>query len=370
MFKVTMLPAEDGDSFFVEVGAKPYRILIDGGRTKTANGPLATLINNLTLQDETSVDLVVLTHVDADHIEGLLSFIKTRGKALTKSIWFNGYQALCAAANIKHVMPGDAPDVDDQPTTLSILQGKKLTTQIEERGWAWNTGWNEGAVMIEPSGPLPVIDLPGGARLTLLSPQRSNLAEFRRAWGQTIREEIEGQGHQVMRGTRGPAHLPGRNVAHYASLRDNPDRALPNATSIAFVLEFGGKQALFTGDANPDVLAAALERLQPGGEPVYFDLIKVAHHGSSANNTSPLIARLASKLWLFSSNGRRHGHPEPEAIARVLLTKGEKRLIFNYRSGFSEAWEDHVAEREHNYVCQFPASEDDATVIDLLSHDP
>ena len=37
MFRITMLPAEDGDCLLIETGedAAPHRILIDGGRKRT-----------------------------------------------------------------------------------------------------------------------------------------------------------------------------------------------------------------------------------------------------------------------------------------------------------------------------------------------
>ena len=43
-------------------------------------------------------------------------------------------------------------------------------------------GWPGGAVAVPAKGPLPVVDLPGGPTLTLLSPGPKQLAALRRTW--------------------------------------------------------------------------------------------------------------------------------------------------------------------------------------------
>ncbi|MDW9593537.1 hypothetical protein GOA63_15115 [Sinorhizobium meliloti] len=369
MFRITVLPAEDGDCLFVETGARPHRILIDGGRSKTARGPLTFLLDGLQPRTGAAIDLMVLSHVDADHIEGVLDILETRTDIAPGNIWFNGLNA-CRVADGKSPLtrkPVGTSVRQTQAPILSALQGEKFSQSICEKNWAWNKGWKDAAVMVEPDEPLPTVELDGGARLILLGPTRSSLAALRSEWERTVRKEIAKEMPGVLGGKRGAAHLPGRAAEFYAAKRDEPDDAVPNGSSITFVLECDGKRALFAADAHPDDLATALERYQPGGGRICFDAIKVAHHGSAANNTSPLLARLQSPLWLVSSNGSRHGHPDPEAIARIVLTPAAKRLVFNYHSEYSDVWNDELAGSAYNYTCQFPVENGDCTVIDLDS---
>ena len=44
-------------------------------------------------------------------------------------------------------------------------------------------------------------------------------------------------------------------------------------------------------------------------------------------------------LHLISSDGTATRHPNPEAIARTIVTQDHPRLRFNYRTKFTERWE-------------------------------
>ena len=52
------------------------------------------------------------------------------------------------------------------------------------------------------------------------------------------------------------------NIQLLAKQIDTADTAKPNGTSIAFVIEFNGRRVLFTGDAHPGDIAAALKEDQ------------------------------------------------------------------------------------------------------------
>ena len=90
MFRIHMLPARDGDCLIVETGnpADPHRILIDGGRRDTLDAILARIGG--WMPRATPVDLMVLTHVDADHVEGLLAYLVTASSPAVGGIWLNG----------------------------------------------------------------------------------------------------------------------------------------------------------------------------------------------------------------------------------------------------------------------------------------
>ena len=69
--KVDVLDIGQGDSIFIETpGAR--RILIDGGPGSAVLGKLATRLPFW----EKSLDVVILTHPDADHLNGLLSVLQ------------------------------------------------------------------------------------------------------------------------------------------------------------------------------------------------------------------------------------------------------------------------------------------------------
>ena len=66
-FKVVFLDVGQGDSIFIE-DEKGFQILIDGGR---GNKVLSELSKVMPFYDR-SIDMIIATHWDADHIGGLI----------------------------------------------------------------------------------------------------------------------------------------------------------------------------------------------------------------------------------------------------------------------------------------------------------
>src|SRR3954468_675090 len=92
MLRIEMLPAAQGDAIWVEWGSviDPFRALVDGGPATTYRH----LRNRVTsLGTRPRLDLVVVTHIDRDHLEGIVRLLQDR-KVLglrVGDIWFNGW---------------------------------------------------------------------------------------------------------------------------------------------------------------------------------------------------------------------------------------------------------------------------------------
>ncbi len=79
----------------------------------------------------------------------------------------------------------------------------------------------------------------------------------------------------------------------------------------------------------PALQALALHRNQPS--PIRLDAVKLSHHGSRANVTSDLFRMVQADHYIVSTNGAIFGHPDEEAIARVIVHGGRQpRLWFNH----------------------------------------
>lgn len=96
MLMVELIQAAQGDCIWIEYGEDPdalHRILIDGGTSGTYKH-LKKRIKSLA-PDERHFDLLVITHIDADHIAGILKIFEEDELGVTfADIWFNGYQHL------------------------------------------------------------------------------------------------------------------------------------------------------------------------------------------------------------------------------------------------------------------------------------
>jgi beta-lactamase superfamily II metal-dependent hydrolase len=192
----------------------------------------------------------------------------------------------------------------------------------------------------------------GGAALILLGPDQAVLAEFEQYWSAEL-NKLARKNTEAMGLRRRPVPKPG-NLERISLLMDDPDRSKPNGTSIAFVIENRNVRALFLSDAHPSTIISSLRSYSPYEKCIEFDVIKVAHHGSAANNTSTLLNLLQSPLWLISSDGSRHQHPDPEAIARLVLTPiQDKVLLFNYRTKFNETWAQPDLSKYYRYEAKY-----------------
>ena len=95
-----MYPAKNGDAFLImERAPKPTAILIDGGYANTFHEFISPDLQNLSTLGY-ALDLVVATHVDADHVSGLLALLKANGNAEAprviniSDVWHNSLRSL------------------------------------------------------------------------------------------------------------------------------------------------------------------------------------------------------------------------------------------------------------------------------------
>lgn len=342
MITVEMLPANFGDSLWITYGppGETRRILIDCGFKSTYRD----LLRRLEALDARQLELVVLTHVDEDHIKGavpLLSDTRLRQGAVG-DVWFNGW---------RHLAPERGP-----------LEGEFVSARLLQRKFAWNRmpPWRGEAVVVPADGPLPTVELEGGLRLTLLSPTRAGLDSMREEW----REKVEavgidpGDAEAVLRALAEKPELAPDKVRGYARGSFAEDEAPANGSSIAMLAEYRARTVLLGGDAHPSVLEGSVRRIlaERGLERLRLDAFKLAHHGS-AHNTSPgLLEVLDCHDYLVSTNGARFGHPSAECM-ELLLGQGRREAVifrFNYRSAVNSVWDDTALQERRGYRALYP----------------
>ncbi|HEX6087737.1 MAG TPA: MBL fold metallo-hydrolase [Thermoanaerobaculia bacterium] len=338
MYRIHMLPAYFGDSLLIEYGpgdgAKPKRILIDAGTAESY--PAVRKALEAIPKAERVFELLVVTHIDIDHIGGILPLLDD-AKALGlkfKEIWFNGYEHLT--------------------DLLGPKQGEQLSARIVDGGYKWNARFDGRAVVVPDDGPLPRKDV-AGMKITLLSPMRAQLLKLEKEWQKVIKAAglVPGVGAKMP-----PEEIDDLlgdeaiDVESLATSKFKSDTSAPNGSSIAFVATYDGKSVLFGADAFPKVLAASLARMSEE-ERKKVSIFKLPHHGSRNNLSSELLAELACGTFLVSSNGQRYSHPNKEAIARIIHRGNKPRILFNYRSEFNDFWDDAALKKQHKYSVKY-----------------
>lgn len=98
--KVEFLQASKGDCFIISFKDENNinrNILIDGGMEETYYNPINNRDGDLGIEierikmDNEKIDLLILTHIDNDHILGLLNWFRldTEAYKMIGKVWFN-----------------------------------------------------------------------------------------------------------------------------------------------------------------------------------------------------------------------------------------------------------------------------------------
>lgn len=357
VFRIHVLPAQRGDALWIEYGdgGAPNHVLIDGGITATSRDQLRKRVEEV--GTPLHFELLVVTHIDLDHIQGVLQFLDDLPVGITfGDIWFNGREQLKA--------------VGLEP--MGVEDGIRLAKILErEHRHTWNKAADGKAIALDANDNVVGHTLDGGMKITVLGPSLAQLERLRERWDDVI--EAFGKADE-------PNHCdeetPGLypempwlepmgaiDVPALAETKFGEDDTVPNGSSIALSLEFAGRTALMLGDAYPSVVAKSLRAMAPTGH-FRADVVKVPHHGSRNNMSRELASLLSSPTWIFSSNGAGNTkHPHKEAVARVLhYGHGVKTLVFNYHTSFNEDWDEDSLKNELGYETTYGNGDTPVTV--------
>jgi beta-lactamase superfamily II metal-dependent hydrolase len=352
MFRIELMPAAKGDALWIEYGVnnKVHRVLIDGG-TPPTYGTLKARIRALPADDR-RFELVVVSHVDGDHIGGILDMVeKNETGAVYDEIWFNGYGHLVA----------------NQVEPFGPVDGERLTRGLLDQGLKWNSMFSNGAVCLDAGGVPVDKALPGGLRLTVLSPTRQKLADLKPVWKEACREAgLDPQEEITPEVVPGVEPLGPIDVEALAHVGFKEDDSPSNGSSIAILAEFEGKRVLLGADAHPTVLVDAIERIVGPDKKMELAACKLPHHGSSGNVSPDLVKKLKCPVYMVSTDGESHPHPSRNAIARVIKFGGEGlSLVFNYRSAQNRVWDDDDLRGEYGYTTEYPTIGKKGIIVDL-----
>jgi beta-lactamase superfamily II metal-dependent hydrolase len=372
-----MLPAGPGDALVVEYGDGPttHRVLVDGG-TPPTHRAIRDVLAALPDQ-ESMLELFVLTHVDTDHIGGVLKLLSPVPKGMeVRDFWFN---------ERRHLEPA---------SILGPVDGEILGVFLDRLPWTWNGVFQpEGKrgnfpVMIpdRPGAAPPCFELEGGMSITLLSPGPTEVTALQKAWAKELdtkkldpsaddfAERLSEQMHR--RGVEPPSLLgeeDAMTVDELAAQRFTEDPSPANGSSIAMLLEHNERSCLLTGDAVPSAMLPPIRALlrERRQTKLRVDAVKLPHHGSRNNVSPELVDVLDSPRWLFSTNGAQHDHPDPQAVARVIRPNRGRgvRLCFNYPKEVNlnrlRRWDAPASKEDWGYVTEFAPDPTGGLTLDL-----
>lgn len=358
IFSLDIQRARKGDSFLLHYGTqeKPALALIDGGPGQVYKPHLKPRLEQirkarkLNFNESLPIDLLLVSHIDDDHIKGLLELshelvmAKDAMQPLpwkVKSIWHNTFDNIIdnspdeLLASVNHfygpaALSGD-PDTEGlEPDVAMILasidQGVHFTGDINKLGIRINPQFSGQLVM--NAGLKRPVDMGNDLKIRVIGPMKEELLNLQKDYDAWLKKNRVAQ------------KVP-------SALASFTDESIPNLSSIVILTEVGDKRILFTGDARGDKVLEGLEQaglLKPGGT-MQVDILKMPHHGSDRNVDPVFFSRIIAGHYVFAGNGE-HGNPELNTMQKLLDERGDG----NYLIYFTYPIADIDTEREKDWV--------------------
>ncbi len=355
VFHLEMLPGREGDCLILTYGDETMvrRVMIDAGRVGTYRSIRKRLAS--LPAGEREFELLIMSHIDRDHIAGVLSMLADPARPITfKDVWFNGFHHL-------H---------EDGLEPFGAAQAETLSELLRRPGAKWNDRLEGRSVELHHA-PEPIA-IEGGLTLRLLSPDRDSLAALIPDWEAECRKAglVPGARARADGPPPGLEQLGGPiDVDELAKVAFSPDGSKPNATSIAVLAEFAGKRVLLAADGGSKRLEDSIGPLaEAEGGRLALAAFKLPHHGSRYNLAPSLLDLVDCRTFLISSNGSYFNHPDPETIARILKSVRNAELVFNYRSDEALVWQDDDLIAKWRYRPIYPSEKENGSIaVNLLA---
>lgn len=343
-----------------------YVIMVDCGKFTSAvkryvEGELQSHIN-----------LLIATHIDGDHINGLAQMLKKCPNLQIDHIWYNCYgrgrnedetvelteEQREILQLVKNALPAEF-DAINYKKDISAEQGKTLAGEILKRE-SWNNAWNTEYI----TDQTPNVDLEEGfGKIVLLGPPKKALDEiekrfkdafnkyFMQVWNDSIREgeclselliRLSDAYKDKFEKKQISASIPKKLDAEYVKKMaeiEGSDTSDTNYSSIAFMLECGRHKVAMLGDAFAAILENAIKNKYEGeSKPIECDAIKVAHHGSNGNTSKSLFEHITSNRF-FIPGGRKDEYPTWGTIGRIAQShkvEGKSQIVFSHKGDMSK----------------------------------
>lgn len=375
--KITVFQACNGDSFLLETEASIA--LIDGGYVDTYKNFIKPKL--LKLKDEKELFHIIVTHIDNDHISGIIKFIeenKVNELINVDFFWHNSFNQIKDIKNglvfkgksiselsINYILKEEEVATIDK--NISAVQGSTLASLLKKYNYNWNTLFENNLISTDSNEQISTGDL----TFKILSPNNEKLNELIKYWkkelykkGYSSDENLidfnEDAFEYILSLEKEKKRLTKKDVSSGSDINIEglvkekfiEDDTATNGSAIAFVIENKDFKFLFLADSHPSIIVKNLKKHYKEEEfPIKFDLIKIAHHGSKSNTSPELLKLIDSEKYIFSTNGLIHNHPDKETIARIISRPVEftRNLYFNYSLEAIKGFKNEALMKKYNF---------------------
>jgi glyoxylase-like metal-dependent hydrolase (beta-lactamase superfamily II) len=356
MVVLEALRAKHGDALLLHYGTKktPRLAVIDGGPSGVYGDALRPRLmeireeRRLADQQSLPIELLLVSHLDADHITGVLELMRAlKDERQSKRplrwkiarFWHNAFDDLTGndelsvtggGSALAPASLGDALEPEGSALLASVAQGRELRDLVSFFTLEGNPPF--GSVV--RAGDAEPIDLPD-LELSVIGPRQKELEKLQKDWNEKIKPLLVKEGKAAKAG-----------LAAYV------DRSVYNLSSIVVLARVGGKAKaggktktggttiLLTGDARGDSTLAALRTAGLLKEaPLEVDVLKLPHHGSDRNVDQDYFDSIHATHYLISADGK-FTNPDVPTLRMIAKSRPDDRFtiwLTNAPSDFADA---------------------------------
>jgi hypothetical protein len=374
IFTLEALDAGQGDALLLHYGPsdQPLVAVVDGGPSGIYKRSLRPRLEQLrqarSPDGPLSLELVAVSHIDDDHIRGVLDLTAQLMQEDEESeersyeiqeLWHNSFDDIVGdggagtlPASVAALAAGETGlgglriSRPAEAVVASIGQGRRLRDNANALDLDVNTSFQD--LVVAPQK----VDWQDGLELTVVNPDQDRLADLQRRWDQDVRKK---QGAP-------------------ASIAAFLDTSVFNLSSIVVLAEAGGKKMLLTGDARGDDVLMGLQGVGvPAQPPLEVDVLKLPHHGSDRNVETDFFRKIVARHYFISGDGT-DGNPETATLKMIADARDDDdfTLHLTNRSGKGDlesrltAFEADEKRRGRKFEIDFREDSSLSVKVDLL----
>jgi hypothetical protein len=335
LFTLEVLEAKHGDSLLLHYGTQksPKLIVIDGGPQGVFNQSLRPRLEQLrdkrTPGASLPVRLLLVSHIDDDHIRGVLDLtdllLEQKGtEALLcdiTTLWHNSFDELLGnketaaipaalGSSVRLSATGELffpaslfRDEGAAAIAANVPQGRRLLDNAETLPLLTNDPFPK-LVSLRPKQKALAVG--GKLKFRVIGPSQARLEKLEKDWDAKLKTLQKKK--------------PAEAKALAASFMDD---SVYNLSSIVVLAEAGGKRMLLTGDGLADDILEGLKEaglLKEGGT-LHVDILKMPHHGSVRNMTEEFLNTVTADHYVMSANGK-YDNPDLGTLKLFAKTRG------------------------------------------------
>ena len=365
--QINIFQSDKGDCMMIRT--PKCNILVDGGMKQSYHDHVAGYLSHLE-KDNKVLDLVCVSHIDQDHILGILTMLDDlvawrvydyqknignrsarRPKVLRPpeitNIWHNAFheqiernsgeiEDILAAFATLYYAYDDEQLIESGDLATSVRQAILLSRRINAKqlNIPLNAQFNNKLALVNKKR-FKFKD----TRVTILGPYEEDVTELRKEWNAWLKKNSKSLARIRKNASKDEEDL-GNNVPILVQF-DQADSDIgnrrkvttPNLASIMFLLEHDGKRILMTGDGHSDEVYKSLQdqKLLRVNGTYHVDMLKIFHHGSEFNMTPEFCKLVTADHYVFCGNGAHH-NPDQRIVSIILdsrLSNGANKAITN-----------------------------------------